>query len=387
MKVAVWANDPETFSGLADLLQSWILRDQPGAISEVLHWTTPSQAHSALAGKEDTRYLVLFETAKYAVARQVADVLPSESLAEWATTATEVLSLYRRNRRKMLFISPQRVMASFDDAQTVLMKHLEISTPLPDGAQINMPPPPQWAQVLAAQAIVQNPAAGRLVSELDAAMLPIHELPVEPDAASAEVLGQEMLLGVLQANIEQVSKAQMKQTQAYTKERGLLEAELSKAAGQYDDLNRSLERANGNVASGQADKDILTNQLEELRAELKTSQEQARAEAASGQAEKDLLINQLEGLRAELKTYFVSAAELEKKLIVQDAQAQAHNQALEAAHAQIASLTEALGVMETNLRIRDDEVDALRASTSWKITAPMRSIKNTLNGPGKQEDK
>ncbi|MFT6076122.1 MAG: hypothetical protein ACJAZ1_003054 [Yoonia sp.] len=334
MKVAVWANDPETFSGLADLLQSWILRDQPRAMSEVLHWTTPLDAYSALSGKEDTRYLVLFETARYAVARHVADVPPSEGLAEWAATATDVLSLYRRNRRKMLFISPQRVMASFGNAQTVLMKHLEISTPLPDGVKINMPPPPQWAQVLAAQAIVQNPAAGRLVSELDAAMLPIHELPVEPDAASAEVLGQEMLLSVLQTN-----------------------------------------------------KDILTNQLEELRVELKTSQEQARTDVESGQAEKDLLINQLDGLRTELKTYFVSAAELGKKLIVQDAQAQAHNQALEAADAQIASLTEMLGVMEANLHIRDDELDALRASTSWKITAPMRSIKNTLNGLGKQEDK
>lgn len=354
MQVVVWADDGEDVFGLADQLQRRISHASVGVSLTPLQWTTSSQAQSALSSGDDTRYLVLFETAQYAVARQCALMLPNAGLAEWAKAATDLLALYRRNRSKLLIISPFRLVASRDAAQKVLEKHLRIPELFTKDLEIDLIAPPQWAQSLAVQAATQNPTMRRLAGELDAVMLPIPVRPAEPDAATVEILGQELVLQELKKELGQASITHAQQAKKHVKERAALEQKLAR--------------------------------LENHWAEQAAYLEHTREKEACADARNALLLKQLEDQQAELKTYFVKATKLEIDKIAQDIDARTRNQALVDAHVQITALTGQLETLETNLRLREEEVKALHASTSWKITAPMRSVKNTLRGHGKQED-
>lgn len=371
VKIAIWADDPKTMLGLASWLQNWVWQDQEGAVPQVLHWTTPAQVHSALSEKGDIRYVVLFETAQYAIA-QAVNTLPSERLARWVTAATKILPLYRRNRRKLLLVSPYLMTSSFDQAQTLLMEYLGISAPLSVGASINFPTLSQWSQSLAMQTVAQNPVARRLVDELEAAMLPFSVTKADSDSAYVEILGKNTMLDELHLSSKKLIETHIEQTEFQTKKTHKLEGELSKITLELDDLQVLYQQTK--------------NDADFAGAEYLAKAENIAKTEDIAKAGKDLLTAQTKGLHAELNTYFVMASTLQKKLATKHIEVQAQQKALEAAHAEVQILTKSVNEMRSHLHHSEDEIDALRSSTSWKITGPIRRIKRTLNRPKEQDD-
>ncbi|MBM3095508.1 hypothetical protein GFB56_32825 [Ensifer sp. T173] len=140
--------------------------------------------------------LALYDSAQYAVARDMDSFrLPSSSLAAWKADAAMLLLLYRKHRRRIVFVSLAAAQAEPEQFWSKVISHFKIAddtvpvAALPSCTQARK----AWHTVLAHQAVSADAEAQALDFELEAAALPLELKSFDSDSAFAEI--SEMITG------------------------------------------------------------------------------------------------------------------------------------------------------------------------------------------------
>gem|GEM_PF-4204086 len=247
---------------------------------------------------------------------------PSDALARWQQKTGAALALYRRNRARMMLVTEWHLRARPDDALArigaVLGRGVELSLP-------SCPAPPVQSPLLwaiATATLAGDGAALALDETLAASALPLPE-------GVARHEGVDAAFAVLRAGMTA-----------------------------RDDLRAEL-RQERQVRGQQNDKiSALTAQLEKAEQRVRRAQD-----------ERALLQRQIDILRDELTTQFQTAAGQQGAL-----KAALHRAAEKAARNEAA--------LRAELAAREADVAQLLASTSWRLSAPLRWFKRRIMGGG-----
>jgi len=317
------------------------------------------------AGPHD-RLLVLYPGPVPAMAAALAagGGLPTV-LADWTAQATALLDFLRRNRRRVLLTEEAAFLA--DPAAILALAALR---PPAKGALAPEPPPDPLLALLAAEMLRRDPRAHALAGELEASATASQAGGTEVDLEAARHL--------------HLQTAETAHLQAESAAR--LQAELEEAQAEQEAVLRQLLNA-------QAEQERLQARIHQLDQGLQSSEAQLRELALQAEqrraleAERAALASSLAKLRAELATRDAALAERDAILAERNAALEAVNReavTLRSARVQgdhdLGLLTKRLARAEQDLANRRNEVQKLRSSTSYRITAPMRWVKRKLSG-------
>lgn len=362
------------------------------------------------------RYVLIYDAPDAQFLRAMQDGAPFEQvIAGWTEHARQVLGRWRKARRRLYLIDAD----AFGAAPEMLAESLggwlgcEMGTPPASDHEAEAHP----LAILAAQAAHSLDPIRQLADELEVGgMSPrLARQGSEARMGAAYVVLQEQAAAAEKsaAQNKQLDKAKAKTKAAQadrTKARRdvkTLTAKLEEAAAETGSLQAELAARDDAVKVAQAGEaearkqiDTLNAKLEKAAADLKAEKETATVAAQAAQAlfheEIELLQQQLMTVQQALEQEYRdglalrkeagsdrhqlrsdmdrmrSAAELEQLRLSTMLQEQAE---------QIAALLEEQRTLTTELDRSREEVDALLASTSWRVTAPLRRARLAVVKP------
>ncbi|MCB4457210.1 hypothetical protein [Leisingera sp. McT4-56] len=281
-------------------------------------WRT-AQAHPVL---------VIYERAETAVCKGLAGgQSPAQALEHWQARAQALLVFCRKNRRRLALVEAGSLRRDPDPVLERVCWQLGIKA-LPRLSWDPAAPAagPVW-QVIADQAVAGASEAAALNAELEARAVPAGG---QPDALAAA---------------DQAAQACRQQLQDL--------AALRSAQGQQQAQRRETD---GRLAALEAQAAAKQSQAELLQLQLRSLQEALEAERrqTARLAEADAALSE----------------ERRVKLL--------RGETIQKLRGQIAELEAQLGERDARLAEKDAQMQALRDSSSWRITAPMRRIKLAL---------
>lgn len=349
----------------------------------------------------DIPVILFYDSAQDAVSKAlVQEISPMTALADWRATTETCLAGYRRNRRGLTLLDA----GAFEDAPNSYLKVLSArfgwagkNLDLGGGSQDLPQDVDQRAilRVIAAVAVSNDPLARRLDGELQAGALwpetkqgEYAKTGADPETAFAVYLKSQTGLS---ARVEE-------EFAAAQQDRTALEQQLMDTQAALENQLLVLTEQKNAAQQG---KTALEQQLMDTQAELENQFLAQFSQQDQAQREKDLLMQQLSNTQAELETYFLELQEARKQndtyavdLKAFHDKAQRHRKDADLLRLDIkelqsketetkALLEEALqriDVLQGEIAQRDDEINALRNSTSWRITSPIRGVGDTIKG-------
>ncbi|MBT9247645.1 hypothetical protein KM031_21870 (plasmid) [Gemmobacter fulvus] len=331
----------------------------------------PAVIAAALARGQ--RAVLLWQSAREALAQALqAGQAPAAALADWETMASDLLALYRRNRRGLLLVCADLLTEGSPADLDGLRTQLGLTAALPAAPAPGPDPLPRLLADLAVPRL-----GGRLrqvLTELQAsslAPLPADLAPEALDRAAQTLQDQDEILALHQAQLQHLDGnvqsllAEVVHKQGFTAETARLTTEFAAIGAQLAaETQRSLHlTAERDAARAELAKAQTATQAEKTRAAALTAErDTARAELTKAQA-----ATQAEKARATSLTAERDAAraELTKVQAATQAAAQAAAKAekartSEAVKAQTATQTE-IAQQRQRLAAQDSELPLLRA--------------------------
>ncbi|UWQ35149.1 hypothetical protein K3555_21545 (plasmid) [Leisingera sp. M527] len=301
----------------------------------------------------DRPVLVLYERAETAVCAGLARGLsPAQALKNWEDHAQELLVFCRRNRRQVALMEAENLVNAPETMLERACGHLGIDPlPKPDMERPGEPAGPVW-EGLAVLAVARSAAAAALNAELEARAIPADAAQMEAleiaDRAAQDY--RQQLNGLAELEVLKTAlDAAQKEIQTLGRERPAQKAAL--------DAQTRL------AALKQSQTELLQVQLRSLQDALEAERrktvkldrvlETERHQADQLREARDVMIRR-GGTIGELRRQIT---ELEAKRRKQD---------------------ERVAENEACLKEQETQMQALRASTSWRITAPLRRLKIAL---------
>jgi hypothetical protein len=271
--------------------------------------------------------VLVYENPVAAVARLLGSGL-GDALRRWQDSIEPALTIYRGNRRRLLLVDSSAAAASAPLFAEELDRRLGISFHPAQMARVpadtaSEPIDPTVCAVANA-CIRWCDTASRLAEELTASSLP---LPVPRPAEPSALIDA---WGELEA--------------AATHRDRLLE-DMTLQRMQLEQVREELEGYHGKLERLQEDRTLLRSQLEQAREEL----EGHNVNLERQQEDRTLLQMQLEQAREELESYYGKSA-------------------------MMTATAKELDATRKSLDRTSGQLEAVLASQSWKITAPLRLL-------------
>ncbi len=260
----------------------------------------PAVIAAALARGQ--RAVLLWQSAREALAQALqAGQAPAAALADWETMASDLLALYRRNRRGLLLVCADLLtegsLADLDGLRT----QLGLTAALPAAPAREADPLPRLLADLAVPRL-----GGRLrqvLTELQAsslAPLPADLAPEALDHAARTLQDQDEILALHQAQLQHLDGnvqsllAEVVHQQGFTAERDAARAELTKVQA-------------ATQAAAKAEK-ARTSEAVKAQTATQTEIAQQRQRLAAQDSELTLLRAQIEQLQAEADRHLTATA-------------------------------------------------------------------------------
>lgn len=269
---------------------------------------------------------------QYTLNRMSEGVLPQKAVTEWCNHAREVLQIARKRRGKVFLFEEVSFCTDFDVISEHLESKLDVSitrrNALFDDETLEDP-----IQIfLAQQALQLNPIARRLQSELVAccSIDPPRRPIIDPDAAFSRI--NEYHNEVIQRNADRLRETE-----------SVLECKISDLAESeinFAQVEKEKEEAQQKLSISENEKSTLELKIRDIS------------------LENQKLSSRVKWIWDELEDALKDANELRK-------------------------INDKIDHLKDENRIQFNEIEALRNSTSWKITAPIRAIRLALSGKGK----
>lgn len=338
--------------------QPWFRIYATGSDAQPTRYKDLGELTSAL-GEADFGVLVLYAAPTAVVAAALAQGQSSaQALADWSAQCDYLLAVQRRFRRLMVVMERPETADGRKLAETALASRLpDMAVPEDDFLRVAGPQVAQY-QALAGLALWQSPQAQALVDGLQAASLgPYSDLPKGQPLGETLLTGLRTLLRQQAAESDRAAKnarsfeaatAQAKQetavlaAQIVALETKIIEAQAA-AAGREDDLMTQLE--------------TVAKQVVALEAKIVSSQKHDAQKAQDGSAQQRTA-KQMEAAMLQQIT------DLEQALITlhsDHSQSQLERREMDRTYRQ--KLEELTG-----------RLDAVHASTTWRVMGPARSV-------------
>ncbi|MFD3191532.1 OmpH family outer membrane protein [Sedimentitalea sp. HM32M-2] len=316
-------------SGLGDgLCRAWL----DAVLPDVTDWQTCA-APEALP--PEGRALLIYAAPDRQIAAALRAGVPIEqATADWQSQAQAILAQWRRGRRRLFLIDADAFAAAPEALAERLAQWLDCAAgpvPAPDPA-LEPALPEDIHGLLAAQAALALPELRQLADELEAG-------GVSPRRAGTGSLAQ-----------------------------------LAAVSAAWQDRDARADDDQANAAQDQAlqqAQSLFDEEIELLQLQLRTAQQALEREYRDRLAERQTAADEIRALRAELE------------------QAHLHLSTVRAEQArQVAALLDghrdlmvARGALQAELNHSRHEIDALFASTSWRVTAPLRRARRVVAKP------
>jgi len=380
---------------------------------------------AALQEHPTGRLVVLYDRAEHAVLKALNSATPPlAALADWQESARELLTCYRKHRRRILLVEATEFRNMPQQFVTKLAGHLTFTPPEDMRLAAPTAAVDGLRQVIAVQTVLQSAAAIKLNGELAAGALPL----AGPGAGQNCDVNQ-----AFQEYLEQVDRAAgLQAVQELAEQQGAVIAQEKTAqevlAFQLSSAQEELESTWRTAETLRGERDALSGQLEALQKKAAQADElvalQGRYDAATQelhqqniraeqfQNQKDLLQMQLETVQKEMETYYLEAtslkakhSDMEKRLgdlsgRLVTASSQSDDLALQLKQTQEAlektrvdldektrELEESLhhsGQLQEQLHQRQEDLQRVLESNAWKVTGPLRHAKDSLMNRGKR---
>ena len=362
---------------------------------------------------------------------------PDESLATWCTGIGALLVQCRRARRRIVLVDAGQVSRDALGVLAALRATLgpdlgearaedaEMADVLPDGMDTvgQACAPAEAMAAIASGVLAQDSHAQELADELEAMMVG----PVSPRMPSRDTLGAAagVMLGLgeerdllreslahLQGEMAQHAAAHAEALTRLTDERDRLQQDLARTSEEMAQQGAAHAEALARLTD---ERDLLRESLTRMQAEITRQHAEDRQSMAHLTEERDLLRESLTQMRAENERLAEDLADRTEQTLLQ-AQIDALGRQLEDVRSLQARREAALGaeilVLGGRARAREAladslaeandramqkaqearqlaaelaearaQVDALHASTSWKVTKPIRAVKQGLRRP------
>lgn len=367
----------------------------------------------ALSAKDTACWhVVLYDSARHVLQTALsADSYSDQALTQWQDQAEALLKVHRANRRKMTLVRAQSAQVDAAATWAALCQMLGLEADTADFQPEDDPVAlPAWTGILADYGLRNSASAMRLTKDLTIASLAVDEAPVDFAAAHAEIVGQTTGAGqqedldALVAECDQLRAANAEMAQqrdaqdsaladALRTQCDTLTGDLNKAQARNAGLSKDNSRLRTEIAQARVDLDL----AQRREAAVQTEAEDARRRFEQAQAEQKLARVNLTEITSQNKIltqkHHAAKTQLEAqtaKLDLLNTQLALTQKEVRDALAQVAEKHQALmdernKAFEADLRHKQDEVDRMYASTSWRITAPMRGLKRAITKtPGEQ---
>lgn len=298
---------------------------------------SPDDLAARLGGEEAPAALLLW-TRPEAVIEQamVRNEDPAQALAEWIASARSLLHGYRRNRRKTLLVDVEHAVAAPDAFLRACADRLALTVPAETPALGEAPSDDTASdpvlRLIATQWAAATPEADELLEELEASAQPLAaacSTPVDCAAAWQEYRTAQQ---------ERQDESRLRELQ---EENELLLLQLHQVQEELESYYLALQDERG--------------KREETDQSL-TSRNKKNKQLKKKLAARDQTINQLQ-----------------KELSARD-------QAAKKRQAEIGKWEKRYQSIQARKERRDMQLQAMRQSRSWRITAPMRALRRPLSG-------
>ncbi len=327
------------------------------------------------------RYLLIYDAPDAQFLRAMRDGVAFEQIiADWTEHARQVLARWRKARRRFYLIDAD----AFAAAPALLAESLggwlgcEMGPPPAADAKTDAQP----LAILAAQAAHCLAPVRQLADELEigglSPRLAGQGSAPRLSAAYAALQAQARAADKNTVRSKQLDKAKAKTAAAQAdraKARHAVQAltlKLEQAIAETHRLEAALkaEKETANLAA-QAAQALFHEEIDLLQQQLTTVQQAMEQEYRDGQALRQEAGSDRHQMRSDLDR-MRAAAELEQLRLSTMLQEQAE---------QMAALLEAQRMLTTERDRSREEVDALLASTSWRVTAPLRRARLAVAKP------
>ncbi|KAA8610028.1 coiled-coil domain-containing protein [Salipiger aestuarii] len=342
---------------------------------------------AALAEHPEVPALVLYDGPIQTLARP--GIEPAEALSAWTEQGTALLALQARNRRRVR-LADTRSLRLYPD---VFVARMGLPAECTDAiAALPRPELDPVLKSLAQVALQQAPEARRLAASLQAASLDLSNSAPEPsddlDAAFARYRELQTHLDEIRADAERqrLNEAQLTKAAADLRQsRQALENELARIKAELarDRATQEALRKEGGAAIARAK--ALQDRIDSLSDEAKRKDDElGRLRQANTEvtAERDTLRSQSKTLRSDLEAQYhghhaaraalTEAKEhtglLESEVVVKQAE-------IEALRAAQDDLQQRLRDTEDRLRGAEHWLEGIMASKSYRVMAPLRRLR------------
>ena len=343
------------------------LRRLSGADGTGVGLTILPDLASALAEPGEVPVIVLHLSAGPALAAAMAQrVTPSGALAAWMQATEAALALVRRHRRRITVVDPSFLVGQANHVLAAVAARLglevrpatEHETAAGDAAAMQAASGENPVLTALAQiALSESAGAQSLESELEALM---PGGPDHPDDRPADLADQAFATHLaLATDAEAARNLLAARLPALTAELKTLASERDLLLEQITQMQQALVQSDAGVTA-------LAQQLEDARAQAATGIRAAEIEQGAREAVLGNEILRLGMVRSEL---------LDRLETLQSATAQQ----LAQRDTEMASTREALADLRR-------ELDAVYASRSWRVTAPIRRVRLALTPRGRSDE-
>ena len=387
------------------------------------------------SAQEGKNYVVFYDNAIQKVQQALKlEMAPTAALMQWQKEIKALVQFHRANRRCVLLVDRAAAARDLRGFAQTLATHLELGDLLPGTPVAPQQDTGTVEAVIAAQTLAQSTQAKRLSSELEARSLPLGDTaslaPCDPDKAyremaqNAELQAEHDLLllqleavqneredhyAVQVAQRDQIADLQKQITalkQKQTQEDQRHAAQLKEAKAKNGSLMSQLENVKKVRDAHRAETATQKKQIANLQQDLSRVQEDQQ----SISAENSLLLLQLNNVQEELETYYLKAQKLEKSCRDHEKRFQAREAELtSAAQTQLQEISEQLNsarqeletakqeletakadIVERDKKLEEahqhsarveDELHQILQSSSWRVTGPLRRIKDRMLQP------
>jgi len=327
---------------------------------------TPEELLAGFLTETGVWRVVFYDRAEQAVEKALlGGTLPSDALVQWQQNMQALLGFQRKHRRNVLLLDRAAVCRAPRAFVTALSAYLNLETPKADDLQADPRITGSVESVIAAQTVAQSLQARRLNGELDASSLPLEG---EGGHLSCDV----------DASFESYVDAQGEQAREkkqHTTQIGELKSENNLLLMQLGSVQEELEAYYLEAKRLKESCTAYEDQLHMLR-EKSTAASQNAKEKAGRLHDVE---RRLHDTGNELRDTEQRIQDIEGNLHGAEAALKEREQTLEQAHHHVSQLQE-------QLHQREGELHHFLRSTSWRVTGPLRKMKDRLTQSKDQEN-
>ncbi len=325
----------------------------------------------------ETKFLLFYVRAELALSQAVMrDQDLQHAFDTWQAANRAILGFQRRYRARSLLFEAQAVVREPQGLIPVLQRN-GFDLRNPEMVPLEVSQQPALERLLAAYWLEDQPAVQHLEAELEASAYPLSESPILQKLHVPDLLRDYRRRQLEAKNNEEQLRAQIQQMQQdlLNKQSQLEKWDLDYRKSQLEAKNNE-EQLRAQIQQMQQDLLNKQKQLEErdhrLAAVKENSSQSFKAEFEDLKQENELLLSQLHQVQEELETIFLQKQSLEQQRMNDNQLRMQMNQ-----------LQFQLSSKERELEERNRTLAAIKESTSWKFSAPVRFVaKKIKRGDG-----